>query len=183
MRPQIASRLYDTCDREIQKRLPMFIHVRERGHKRVRLYRWDPRDEVSVFLMLVLSPNTDAFTWEAGWSPRHEFPSHLYPMSPRGNKDADIPPAEPIAGEFRFRIPDLWDPGKDTWWHVRGDTEKRDLTLEEFASVDWNTYSGPDYSDEQVAATVGKAIERIATDAMPFVRERIMATTKMDIGG
>lgn len=179
MQLEMAKKLYQAFDCAISEMLPMFAQ-RSAGSKAcVRLYQWKP-SEVSVFLLLVLSPNSDAFTWEGAWSVKQEFPFHLYPMSPVGKPNADIPAEEPVEGEFRFRIPELWDVGKDTWWHLRGDFDKRDIILDEFANIDWAAPT-PTYSDQQIRSVVDAAVSRIKSDALPFLSAAISRSPDAEI--
>jgi len=178
MDANVAKRLFAAFDLRMRDTLPAFVRSANaaKALREFREYHWEIAKVATSFLLVVVSPNSDAFTIEGAWSKNGKFPFQLNPMSPLGNQNADIPPADPIDGEFRFRIPELWDVGSDTWWHVRGDHDMRDVDLDTFLNTDWSNTDVPDYSDAQIEQVVGEAIRRINTHAIPFMCEGMSKT-------
>ena len=65
---------------------------------------------------------------------------------------------------------------------MRGDHEISDLSLDNFLKEDdWENYSMPTYTDEQIASVVDAAFSRIKIDVIPFIEKGVSEMLCKDI--
>lgn len=155
---------------EMQVRLPTFTPVADSEvPPGDRLYKWAIDDRFIAYLLLAISPKSDAFTLEAGWTADGHFPFDILCMAPIDLPQYDIVKDAPLNGKFRFRLPELWA-GKDVWWHLSGRPGTSDMSLKEFLADGWMN-PPPQYSKEQIANAVEEAIAKIEVYALPYFRQ------------
>lgn len=110
MKAKLSKHVRRELMRLLAERAPQF-RTRANPWKDSDLYVWPISDSLACFLFLFFWPGKDCFNIELAWSCQGEFPWNLI-----GRTVND----EPVQGELRFRIADLWrdDLRNDEWWRL-----------------------------------------------------------------
>ena len=186
MRGKLAIVLRKQFNDQLKKEIPQFKNIEpdkieflgkmeDAIPKGNRLYLWDCRKDMYFYLLLTIATPTrgDAFTIEFAYSIKRKFPATLPLMHPFDIPESDICHDTPKDGEFRFRIGEFLQPGKDHWWWLAPniyDVRFNEITFFKDFENDFNELCEVPIEQalKNVAPCVNEAIIIIKKYAIPY---------------
>jgi hypothetical protein len=132
--------------------------------------------DLSVYWYFIVSPKYDEFLVEGAWSRHGRFPSMISHLLPRPFPELGMSRSEPINGDFRFRLRNLWT-AKDAFWQLT-----RRPGLDELEAEIWDGIDRREPVDVAIARipdVVAEVIDRILVFGIPYFEN--VARTKRDV--
>lgn len=170
MRRVLGTELRKQFEKAVRERLPGFVADRTTvvvpGS---RVWRTELACGVTAYLVLFIHPRRDDFMLEGAWSVHGRFPSMMTLRQPRDIPRSRIKRDAPINGEFRLRIPYLWQ-DRDYVWQLVTDSEWR-----EYADKVMNPWFGVpaelpvEPALSRIPAAVEDAISKTVTYYLPYL--------------
>ena len=91
------------------------------------LFCWRLHTGLTAYLLFYPINRRGRFKVDAAWSTHGNYPAHLSQMVVRRDEKLNIPADNPINGEFRFPVSELWDPSRDRSWRAETSARGNDL--------------------------------------------------------
>ena len=174
MRRELRWALKSELERQIREKLPRFRPARLPQLPDFIVFCWTLAPELTVFVSFQISQKHDSFTTECAWSTKGRFPASMTQMFPRDIPESGIRHDDPIDGEFRFRLGELFAPRQDFWWHL-----SPQLTIEDVLRQQQHVIRTGNLEEEfpieqaiaRVPEAVNDALDRIVRHALPYFGE------------
>jgi hypothetical protein len=156
MRSELALRVKKSFEDGMGRRCPCFSRLGHAPYKGTVLFRWDPGDELSFFVLWLPHPKSDFFTIEIAWTTGGAWPADHFTMDP------EDPPDD---GAVRLRLSRLWD-NKDPWWEIVPEPSV-------FDDIEaWLAEPPPvDELGERTVRLVERALDRLVDDGLRYGRQ------------
>ncbi len=117
MSKEITKAIVDEFETELKKNLPQFQRVKgEPLPTGCRVYAWQFAPDLTFYVQLNIV-HAEIFFVEIAWSRNGQWPTKTLPGMPRDIPEARLRRDNPVGGDFRFRLPYLWQ-AKDQSWDV-----------------------------------------------------------------
>jgi hypothetical protein len=171
MRSRLRKALKKELERCLREQRPEFKPVKLPDIPYLIVFGSQTLGGWSVFLSFQVSSRDDSFTAECAWSNKGRFPVTLTQMFPVDIPDKEISHDKPRDGEFRFRLSQLVQPGKDFWWHLSPPLTIEDILRQQRHLIETGTLE-EEFPVEKALAKVPAAVEEalgwFVLYALPF---------------